>query len=262
MPITVSCPACGSRFSLSDDLYRRRVAGSLVKVKCRSCSAEIAVDATELTTMASHEAPRRQHPHPPRPKAVTQIGLGTPPPPSGLATASPLPLDLTPTLPLNATVTPMPTEDAATPAVASAMDPDSLWNDEEATIAINLAKTKPLPRAPIVHAAHDDSEQVEQIEAEEIPAEAEEIPVSSSGAPTLDALALEAGGAHVPHGRPPPDEFLVSFGAGGDGTPSAPTIDVTSFASEIAPSSVDVALEQKAIDDQRAAVSARCRCST
>src|SRR3954471_7491985 len=105
MPITVSCPACGSRFSLSDDLYRRRVVGSLVKVKCRTCTAEIAVDATEPATLPNHEAPRK-HPTPPRPKAITQIGLGTPPPPAALATSTPLPFELPePPLPLNATLT-------------------------------------------------------------------------------------------------------------------------------------------------------------
>jgi len=256
MPITVSCPACGSRFSLSDDLYRRRVAGSLVKVKCRNCRAEIAVDATEPATTTSHE-PQRKHPMPPRPKAITQMGLGTPPPPSGLETASSLPDDdaqRTP-LPLNATITPLPALKAATAAPIS-VDPDSLWADEE-TIAINL-KTK----QPVAHTAAvaDETEELEQLEAEEIP-------VSSSGAPTLDALTLEAGGAHVPHGRQPADEFLLGFHASGDAvvgaptidltginpgnetpTPSVPTIDVTSFASELEPAKVDVAPEEQELE--------------
>ena len=237
MPITVSCPACGSRFSLSDDLYRRRVAGSLVKVKCRTCNAEIAVDATEPATMPSHEAPRR-HPNPPRPRAITEIGLGTPPPPAALATSTPLPFELPqPPLPLNATVTPLPFNVAAKPLVTT--DADSLWADEE-TIAINLSKTKPPPKPPIARAAPiaTETDEPELVDAEEIP-------VSSSGAPTLDALTLEAGGAHVPHGRPAPDEFLVSFSSGNDSALGAPTIDVTSFAAEIEPSSVDVTLDQE-----------------
>src|SRR6478609_1616065 len=243
MPIKVSCPACGSRFSLSDDLYRRRVVGSLVKVKCRHCSAEIAVDATEPSTMPSNEAPRK-HPIPPRPKAVTQIGLGTPPPPTALATESPLPLDLpTPALPLNATVTPLPIDSTAATSAFSA-DSDSLWADEE-TIAINLAKTKspPKPSAARTSPIAEETDELEQIDAEEIP-------VSSSGAPTLDALTLEAGGAHVPHGRPPADEFLVSFGAGGDHTLSPPTIDVTSFASELEPARTEVALADASAEEE------------
>jgi hypothetical protein len=237
MPITVSCPACSSRFSLSDDLYRRRVAGSLVKVKCRYCKAEIAVDATEAMTMPSEEAPRK-HPIPPRPKAITQLGLGTPPAPAELATTSPLPLDLTHSgLPLNATVTPLPIN-AATITSHAMADADMSWNDEP-TLAINLANVKPPPKPPVVRTAPMvAAEEPELIEAEEVPP-------SSSGAPTLDALTLEAGGAHVPHGKPAPDEFLVSLSSGGNGMLGAPTIDVTSFAAEIppTPTSVDVVLE-------------------
>jgi len=230
------------------------VAGSLVKVKCRTCSAEIAVDATEPATAPSNEAPRK-YPGPPRPKAITQIGLGTPPPPSGLEPTVPLPNDdfAQSALPLNATITPLPIDAFAAAPVS--VDPDSMWADEE-TIAININAKAP-PKPPLAHFApdSDESEELEQIDAEEIP-------VSSSGAPTLDALTLEAGGAHVPHGRPPADEFLVSFHASGDGTAGAPTIDVTgigddaetplnastldvtSFASEIDPPSVDIALEK------------------
>ena len=244
MPITVSCPACGSRFSLSDDLYRRRVAGSLVKVKCRTCSAEIAVDATEPATMPSHEAPRK-HPSPPRAKAVTQMGLGAPPAPAGLATESPLPFELPrPPLPLNATVTPLPVDaETPTPHVTVATDdPDSIWSDEQ-TIAINVKTAKAPARPAIITrtALADEAEETELIDAEEIP-------VSSSGAPTLDALTLEAGGAHVPHGRPAPDEFLVSLSTGNNASLGAPTIDVTSFAAEIAPASEEVAFNPPSID--------------
>lgn len=259
MAITVSCPACGSRFSLSDDLYRRRVAGSLVKVKCRTCSAEIAVDATETSAATSIEA-SNPYPGPPRPKAITQMGLGTPPPPAGLATTSPLPGDdfARPPLPLNATITPLPVT-ATSGAAPVSVDPDSMWADEE-TIAINV-KAKPLPKPPSAPVARVDAE-TEALER----IDAEEIPVSSSGAPTLDALTMEAGGAHVPHGRPPADEFLVSFHGGSDNSVGAPTIDVsgigddaetplnastvdvTSFASEISPSGVDFALDDRELE--------------
>jgi len=238
MPITVSCPACSSRFSLGDDLYRRRVAGSLVKVKCRYCKAEIAVDATAPVTMPSHEAPRK-HPIPPRPKGVTQLGLGTPPAPAELATTTPLPSDLARSgLPLNAAVTPLPIHAASVTSHATA-DADMSWNDEP-TLAINLTSTKPPPKPRVARTAPVAA-------AEEPPEliEAEEIPPSSSDAPTLDALTLEAGGAHVPHGKPAPDEFLVSLSAGGDSALGAPTIDVTSFAAELAPTSVDVTLDQE-----------------
>src|SRR6478609_7573667 len=220
MPITVSCPACSSRFSLSDDLYRRRVAGSLVKVKCRHCSAEIAVDATEPATAHSHEATRKQ---PPRRKSVTQRGLGIPPSPSTLATSSPVADDVArASLPLNSTITPLPFTTAA--AVPASFASDSIWGEDEETLAINLEKVKPPAKPEGARAAGDDADELEQIEAEEIAASESplndgpisENPISSSGTPTLDALTEEAGGAHVPHGKAAPDEFLVSFGAGGD----------------------------------------------
>ncbi|HEY1534333.1 MAG TPA: hypothetical protein VGF76_09950, partial [Polyangiaceae bacterium] len=75
MPFTVSCTACSTRFLLGDDLFRRKVSGNVVTVKCRNCNAEISVDAREVDTMPSHEPPRRA-PMPPRPKE--KMGLVTP----------------------------------------------------------------------------------------------------------------------------------------------------------------------------------------
>ncbi len=69
MPFTVSCTACDSRFLLGDDLFRRKVSGNIVTVKCRNCDAEISLDARDIDTMPSHESPRK--PQPPRPKAKT-----------------------------------------------------------------------------------------------------------------------------------------------------------------------------------------------
>ena len=82
MPFTVSCAACNSRFLLGDDLFRRKVSGKVVTVKCRHCNAEISVDATEPVTLPSQEAPRRARPAPPRPKRK-----------EGDATVTPLPAD-------------------------------------------------------------------------------------------------------------------------------------------------------------------------
>jgi hypothetical protein len=115
-------------------------------------------------------------------------------------------------------------------------DEESIWTDEP-TLAINLnAKPPPRPANARSVARLTEAESLELIEAEEVPA-------SSSGTPTLDALTLEAGGAHVPHGKPPPDEFLVRLsaardgilGTGSDGSLGGPTIDVTGFAAEISP---------------------------
>jgi hypothetical protein len=228
----------------------------LVKVKCRHCSAEIAVDATEPAAMQSLEATRKQ-PIVPRRKSVTQRGLGTPPAASTLATSSPLPDELPhASLPLNSTITPLPVP-TPTPAPAS-LATDSIWGDDEETLAINLDKVK-AAKAEVAQAA-DDAEDLEQIEAEEIAASEEpvsvgpisEAPVSSSGTPTLDALTMEAGGAHVPHGRAAPDEFLVQFKGGGDDNLGAPTIDVTSFAAEITPANVAAEAEEPELEERRA----------
>ena len=73
MPFTVSCTACDSRFLLGDDLFRRKVSGNIVTVKCRNCDAEISLDARDIDTMPSHESPQRRVPHPPRPKGKTEV---------------------------------------------------------------------------------------------------------------------------------------------------------------------------------------------
>jgi hypothetical protein len=72
MAFTVSCTACGSHFLLGDDLFRRKVSGNVVTVKCRNCQAEISVDARDADTLPSHAVPRKAPP-PPRPKDKTVL---------------------------------------------------------------------------------------------------------------------------------------------------------------------------------------------
>jgi hypothetical protein len=72
MPFTVSCTACATRFLLGDDLFRRKVSGNVVAVKCRNCNAEISVDARDVESLPSHEPPRRV-PAPPRPKTALVV---------------------------------------------------------------------------------------------------------------------------------------------------------------------------------------------
>jgi hypothetical protein len=235
MPFTVSCPACSARFSLGDDLYRRKVAGNLVTVKCRHCSAEIAVDATEPATMPSQEAPRRA-PSPPRPKgsSVTRMGLGMPAPPAGLsATATPLGL--------SATATPRGLGSAPKPASIEV----SIW-DTDQTVQINAPKPPPprlhtAPHPP--HAPHPPRKKEEEPEL----IDAEEIPPSSSDAPTLDALTLDTGRPKPPPGKRAPDDFLVNLSAGTQGILGAPTIDVSNLDSPPPPSveSIDVDVEEE-----------------
>jgi hypothetical protein len=46
MAYEVSCNHCGTRFSLSDDLYARRVKGSIATIRCRRCSRDLIIDDT------------------------------------------------------------------------------------------------------------------------------------------------------------------------------------------------------------------------
>src|SRR3954454_16258201 len=82
MSFAVSCSACGARFMLGDDLFKRRVQGKVVTIKCRHCPAEIAIDGTheEVPTKPSNEAPaplrRPAQPHPPRRDGATALAPG------------------------------------------------------------------------------------------------------------------------------------------------------------------------------------------
>ena len=144
------------------------------------------------------------------------MGLGMPapalaPPLAPSATHTPLPLNSTVTplpLPLKAALTPLPTGDAM-----------SIWNSEQ-TVAINAPKPLPRPPAPHKAKAPAAAEELELIDAEEVPA-------SSSDAPTLDALTLEAGRPKPPPAKRPQDDFLVNLSPGNAGILGAPTIDVS-----------------------------------
>ncbi len=242
MPFTVSCPACSARFTLGDDLFRRKVAGNIVTVKCRHCSAEIAVDATEPSTMPSHDVPApRRAPSPPRPKgaSVTKMGLGLPAPALQGATVSPLGLNpVTTPMPLkpSATATPFGGSATATPlGLGVRVKPPpaedlSIWDSDD-TVQINAPEPEPQRAARVPHVPHPPQRphppQKSKLEEPEL-IDAEEIPASSSDAPTLDALTLETGRPKALHGKPKQDDFLVNLSAGTQGIlGSAPTIDVS-----------------------------------
>ena len=203
----------------------------MVTVKCRHCSAEIAVDASDPATKPSQEAPRRG-PAPPRPKgaSVTKMGLGLPAPPIAAgqsATGTPFPAQ--------ATATPSPHRATATPPVrADATSSfDTLWDDDDKTLLINAPKGGPrLPAPP--HPPHPPQARKEE-EPELI--DADEIPASSSGAPSLDTLKQEAARPELRAKKRAPDQFLVNLSAGTQGILGAPTIDVSGLDSP--PESID-----------------------
>ena len=253
MSFTVSCPACRSRFSLGSDLFRRRVAGNRVKVLCRNCSAEITVDATEPATLPSNEVPTRGLVSPRPITMVTQLGLGGPAPPAPSPTATPLagstatplagstatplasptatPLASPTATPLaSPTATPLASPTATPLAPAASVTPlpvnqaFSTWDssDSDPTIAIRAPKLP--PRRPVAtKAARATAPSEPELEL----IEAEEIPESSSDAPTLEELKVEAAPPKPARRTRRTDDFLLSLSAGTPNLLGAPTIDVS-----------------------------------
>jgi len=236
MAFTVSCAACNSRFLLGDDLFRRKVSGKVVTVKCRTCNAEISVDATEPPTLPSHEAPAppRAHPAPPRPKHKEGGATGTPLP-HGTATGTPLPKPTATGTPLprpTATGTPLPKPPiprgnaTATPVPAGALL--SIWDAAEKS----APPKKPPPRAQDL----------------ELITDFEEAPPSSSDAPTLTELKHEASPPKKPRTeKKAPDDFLVNLSAGTGGIVGAPSINMSGLASP-PPPEVEELLEIEATE--------------
>jgi hypothetical protein len=227
MAFTVSCPACNSRFSLANDLFRRRVAGNRVKVLCRNCSAEITVDATESATMPSNEVPQRG-PAPPRPRTVvTQLGLGEPAARSPSASATPV---------LNAGAMPLAPAASVTPLSAQAALATWDSSDSDPTIAFRAPKVLPRPPATTkgVHGSAPSEPEPELIEAEEIP-------TSSSGAPTLAALMREGAPPKPARRKRATDDFLVNSRSSASNLLGAPTIDVSGLGTPTAPSAAATA---------------------
>lgn len=79
MPYAVTCKACGARFSVGDDLYRKRVAGKFVTIHCRTCRAPIRLDGAE--------APSRRGSS--RPPSATRAFPSRPPIPPGPGRVAP-----------------------------------------------------------------------------------------------------------------------------------------------------------------------------
>jgi hypothetical protein len=218
MPFTVSCAACDSRFLLGDDLFRRKVSGKVVTVKCRNCNAEISVDATEPATLPSHEPPKRARPAPPRPKhREGETATGTPLPiATATATGTPLPAGG-----ISGTSTPLP-------AGASF----SIWDAAEKTA--EPPHKGPLPRPHPPQRAASPANEPEFIE------DIEEAPPSSSDAPSLTVLKHEVHPPKRGNAKKVPDDFLVNLSAGTGGIMGAPTIDVSGLGSPPAPAVEDL----------------------
>jgi hypothetical protein len=55
--LSVTCPKCSARYSMSEDLYRRKGGGEAVVVTCRKCKSEIRFEAPDEKTKPSNETP-------------------------------------------------------------------------------------------------------------------------------------------------------------------------------------------------------------
>ncbi len=80
MPYAVTCKACGARFSVADDLYKKRVAGKSVLINCKQCRAPIRIDASVAPPARRSSA---------RPPSATRQFPSRPPVPQGPARPAP-----------------------------------------------------------------------------------------------------------------------------------------------------------------------------
>jgi hypothetical protein len=122
-------------------------------------------------------------------------------------------------LPLNATQTPLPKGAEV-----------SIWGDDENTVAINAPKPA-LPKPQPAFHMHTRAPAKPPLKAREPEfVDAEEIPASSSDAPNLHTLALEAARPKAPAAKRAADDFLVSLSAGTGGIAGASAVDLLSSA--------------------------------
>ena len=73
MSFPITCTACHKTFTISDEIFEKKVAGRVVTIKCKSCSAGIRVDGTKG---GGSVAP----PAPPAPAAVAATAAAAPQP--------------------------------------------------------------------------------------------------------------------------------------------------------------------------------------
>ena len=66
MSFPITCTACHKTFTISDEIYEKKVAGRVVTIKCKSCAQGIRVDGTKGgTSAAPGPAPIAPEPEPP-----------------------------------------------------------------------------------------------------------------------------------------------------------------------------------------------------
>ena len=64
MSFPITCTACNKTFTISDEIYEKKVAGRVVTIKCKSCSQGIRVDGTKGASPAAAPAAASAAPEP------------------------------------------------------------------------------------------------------------------------------------------------------------------------------------------------------
>jgi hypothetical protein len=70
MSFPITCTACHKTFTISDEIYEKKVAGRVVTIKCKSCSQGIRVDGTKGTSAEAPAAPEPAAAPAPEPAAA------------------------------------------------------------------------------------------------------------------------------------------------------------------------------------------------
>ncbi len=126
MAYAVTCRSCGARFSVEEELVRKKLSGKTTILRCKHCQAAIRVGAADIPSRLSSRpppSPEKRKPVPPgltrpkkpRPPLKTRPGLGAPLVPHISASPEPPPPPPAPEPDDAATATPVPASATETP---------------------------------------------------------------------------------------------------------------------------------------------------
>src|SRR6185369_2926852 len=62
--LSVTCPKCSARYTMSEELYQRKGGGQAVIVTCRRCKSEVRFEAADAQTKPGDEAVPLEAPKP------------------------------------------------------------------------------------------------------------------------------------------------------------------------------------------------------
>jgi hypothetical protein len=109
MSFPITCTACNKTFTISDEIFEKKVAGRVVTIKCKSCGQGIRVDGTKGGTVGAPAAPAPAAPAPAPAAAPEPAPAAAAPAPAAEAPAA------------------APVAAAPTPAAPPAAPAEPLW---------------------------------------------------------------------------------------------------------------------------------------